>query len=496
MVKSRTRIIPLHVKTRYLPQLVCLTIFVVTIYRIPDWPVVQLSPLSATDAIPLQTQWRHGSLTRAPQVLDIIQQEHADRIDWPFLRAAPYSASAQPVEYVRGYFRYGAKERVSMPHAAVDPRFTKPRSALKVLKGKRIAFLNGHAGTRDDFAFAAHQLGVTYAELDPRAFWYYGINETHANYVNQQGLLGDFFCKLSALCFDACFDKLFLNITPLSGAPLPYNRSFDIVVVGDTITDVRFLLQWIDKPTQASACGIDKIIMMTTNRFDFAVKEWDLPAYYALLRRASARTDSPRLVWTANNPFDIKYAQVLLEDSAIQFTLIRSFGYSTVPIAQPFPSELTRLPVMFNHYDESRYIAWLKRNGIEVAVFGRNYGGPTSVSQFRVFIDFPYQASTMKMYENLLYGVVTFAPSKRLYVEELQGYIIEGDRVPGQWQDYVEYWYADLADYVYTFDSIAELKRMLALEEVDPNHVRERGVDVWRRWNEKSVEAWRDVLTR
>ncbi|KAJ3075142.1 hypothetical protein HDU98_009096 [Podochytrium sp. JEL0797] len=202
----------------------------------------------------------------------------------------------------------------------------------------------------------------------------------------------------------------------------------------------------------------------------------------------------PRIVWVANNPFDIKYAEVALGDGVAQFTLIRSFGYSTLPPAKPFSSEATELPVVYNHYDESRFIGWLKRNDVNVSILKRNYGGPTSLAQFRVFIDFPYQASTMKMYENILFGVVTLVPSKRLFVEELGGYIIEGGRVPG-WEDYVEYWYEDLKDYVYVFDSIEQLQEILAKPVIDARNIRESGERMWKEQNGKSVESWRRVLS-
>ncbi|KAJ3010726.1 UNVERIFIED_CONTAM: hypothetical protein HDU68_002007 [Siphonaria sp. JEL0065] len=237
--------------------------------------------------------------------------------------------------------------------------------------------------------------------------------------------------------------------------------------------------------------------MMTTNRFDFAVTKKDLTNYHNLLKRVSKLGDLPgrkfpKVIWTSNNPFDIEYVKVTLGDG-VEFKLIRSFGYSTLPAIKPYPKEVTELPAVYNHYDESRFIGWLKRNDIEVSVLKRNYGGPTSLSQFRAFIDFPYQASTMKMYENLLFGVVTLVPSKRLFVKELEGYIIEGGRVPN-WQNYVEYWYEDMRDFVYTFDSVEELQNMLERPILDTRNIREHGEGTWKLWNHKALSSWEDVL--
>ncbi|KAI9345612.1 hypothetical protein BDR26DRAFT_856334 [Obelidium mucronatum] len=324
-----------------------------------------------------------------------------------------------------------------------------------------------------------HQLGIKYTEFNPRDYWFYGLNASLVDYWNHKRNLGEFFC-----------------------------RTYDTVVVGDTITDSRFLLQWIDEISVSKAaataqetgtrlCKIKKILMMTTNRFDFAIKKDDLPDYHNLLKRVTRLGDQPgrkfpKIIWMANNPFDIQYVKVALGDW-VKFKLIRSFGYSTLPAVQLLPKHVTELPAVYNHYDESRFIGWLKRNDIEVSVLKRNYGGPTSLSQFRAFIDFPYQASTMKMYENLLYGVVTLAPSKRLFVNDLEGYIIEGDRVPG-WQDYVEYWYDDMKDYVYIFDTIEELREILKKPEIDTRGIRERGESIWKELNKQSLSSWSKVL--
>ncbi|ORY50939.1 hypothetical protein BCR33DRAFT_762505 [Rhizoclosmatium globosum] len=450
---------------------------ILLITRITVKPYAQSSHESKP--IPLQTSWRSMSPRRAPQVLDIIEQDYADRIDWTFL--TPVSEPPN----VKSFLRYNSSKRIPMPHLSTDPRYTsRPREASSL--GGRIAFINGHHGTSDDFAYVTHQLGIQFSEFNPRAFWFYGVDERRAEDVNRHGNLGDFFC-----------------------------RSFDTVVVGDTIPDSRFLLQHLDriinKTTTESnetdnttrLCQIRRIIMMTTNRFDFGFKPLELPSYHALVRRVTIKSHElgarsrgiPKIIWTANNPFDIKYAEVALGSDIGQFTLIRSVGYSTLPVVKPFPKEVTELPAVYNHYDESRFIAWLMRNDINVSVFSRNYGGPTSLSQFRCFIDFPYQASTMKMYENLLFGVVTLVPSKRLFLSrELGGYIIEGHRV-SNWQDYVEYWYEDMHDYVYVFDSITELKEILARPVIDVRNIRERGEGVWKAWNAKSIAEWRRILS-
>ncbi|KAJ3131046.1 hypothetical protein HK100_006920 [Physocladia obscura] len=373
--------------------------------------------------------WRTKDLRRAQRFLETESQDNADKIDWEFTEAHAEKSNAE----ILTFLRYGSLERVTLPLVDSDPRITRFVES-PLFTGIRIAFINGHHATQNDFMYVAHQLGFRYAEFNPRAFWDYGLSGHKSDSVNQNGMLADFFC-----------------------------RAFDIIVIGDTIPDSRFLLQFIDKTSPSETCGISKIVMMTTNRFDYGIQQSDLSTYYDLLRRVSSRSEKPQIVWTANNPFDIKYTLQLLGKNSTNFSLIRSIGYSALPVIQQFPVELTHRPAMLNHFSNSRFVAYLKRNDIDLAVFKRSYGGPTCLSQFRAFIDFPYQASTMK------------------------GSITGDDRIPKEWPDYVEYWHRNLTNYFYIFDSIEELKQILASENLDSKNIRTHGTRIWKEWIEKIV---------
>jgi hypothetical protein len=90
---------------------------------------------------------------------------------------------------------------------------------------------------------------------------------------------------------------------------------FDIVLVADTNPDARFLLQRIDR--EPHTCGIKKLIMITTNRFDYFN---DLPSdegdsmvpYRNLIIRVSNRRVGPEMIWIANNPWEAPYAEFKL----------------------------------------------------------------------------------------------------------------------------------------------------------------------------------------
>jgi hypothetical protein len=91
--------------------------------------------------------------------------------------------------------------------------------------------------------------------------------------------------------------------------------------------------------------------------------------------------------------------------------LIRPFGYSSLPEAEPIPEEERSLPVMYGHDFIKYFNELVKDAGIKIKEYGYHYGGPTTLAQYKAFITIPYQVSTMKMYQNLAAGVVTYVPS-------------------------------------------------------------------------------------
>ncbi len=66
---------------------------------------------------------------------------------------------------------------------------------------------------------------------------------------------------------------------------------------------------------------------------------------------------------------------------------------------------------MYRHGFIKNFDQKVKDAGIQIKEYDHYYGGPTKLAQYKAFITLPYQVSTMKMYENLAAGVVTFVPS-------------------------------------------------------------------------------------
>ncbi len=87
--------------------------------------------------------------------------------------------------------------------------------------------------------------------------------------------------------------------------------SYDIVLVGDINGDARFLLERIRK--DPSSCKIQKMIILTTNRFDYHTRtvqgEDKMNHFHQLVRDVMAyQGPGPTLLWAANNPYEEKYA--------------------------------------------------------------------------------------------------------------------------------------------------------------------------------------------
>ena len=71
------------------------------------------------------------------------------------------------------------------------------------------------------------------------------------------------------------------------------------------------------------------------------------------------------------------------------------------------------------HYS-SVYSVLKRKYNVPVAVFpfGHKYGGPKNLLRFKGFIDIPYEYSTMKLYENIAFGIPMIIPTPS-FLQEL-----------------------------------------------------------------------------
>lgn len=94
---------------------------------------------------------------------------------------------------------------------------------------------------------------------------------------------------------------------------------YEFVLVADVNGDGRFLLQWIEK--NPFACAIKRLVFLSTNRFDFHTRWFNGDnepenSYLELVKRVmikySENEIGTEIIWVANNPYEIKYAEMKL----------------------------------------------------------------------------------------------------------------------------------------------------------------------------------------
>ena len=246
---------------------------------------------------------------------------------------------------------------------------------VELKQNLRYAYINGHAGTSADFTYLAEHVGFTFSEFDVRNIHIWGQSQDKANDLNFHKL-AEFFCT-----------------------------GFDVIAVGDVNTDARFLLQYIDQDPEDGSprrdgkqrCAVKRIIMQTTNRFDFGVSGDDQQEWFNLVKRVVKRKDSV-ITWVYNNPWEKRYMEVRLGKNNLptKMFLIRPFGFSKLPPAKKVSKEEADKPVIFDHPFIGKYHKVLTEAGIDVKLLGWQYGGPTALAQYRCVIDLPYQTRYIK----------------------------------------------------------------------------------------------------
>ncbi|KAI9338452.1 hypothetical protein BDR26DRAFT_803638, partial [Obelidium mucronatum] len=224
--------------------------------------------------------------------------------------------------------------------------------------------------------------------------------------------------------------------------------------------DARPLFQSLVRESVAERCKSNIVLELTT-RFDWGIS--DTEEYYHLIWELTRRQPK-NLFWVSNNAFealDLSYETL----GTPLFRMLRPTGHSTLP-AQDVPMEDADLALCREEKEHAVYIL-MKKMGIPFKHVSGGYGGPKTLAKYKAFIEFPYQVSTMKLYENLAAGVVMLLPSKNFF-EELIEKGIHGfgpwdkiSRAGADWHLYMDYYHPDISPFVYYFDSFEHLKVLL-----------------------------------
>ncbi|KAJ3128741.1 hypothetical protein HK100_009012 [Physocladia obscura] len=118
------------------------------------------------------------------------------------------------------------------------------------------------------------------------------------------------------------------------------------------------------------------------------------------------------------------------------------------------------------------------------------YGGPKTLVKYKAFIEFPYQVSTMKLYENLAAGVVMLFPSKEFFKQLIQTGIhsfhpwdkisLAGDN----WHMYMDYYHPDISPY----------SMLINDENLDTKNVRVNGPKAYAKLVTQTLHGWAQLF--
>ncbi|KAJ3074505.1 hypothetical protein HDU98_011095 [Podochytrium sp. JEL0797] len=242
--------------------------------------------------------------------------------------------------------------------------------------------------------------------------------------------------------------------------------------------------------------------------------------YYDMFRKLAEITvkSNTTLVWIANNNFERAYIEYRLGIKLPFIRVLRPLGvvgneqnYEYPPDLPP-PSLDTLLALNHSHTKVFHLLDEYTMPLLVVPNEHARYGGPATLRQFKAFLEFPYQVSTMKLYENLAAGVVMVVPAPQLLEEIWKNgnhkvfYFMQvlhslppspHPHIPGfpAWSAHMDYYSPTFAPYIYYFKSFEELRWLGRMDaaRLDWRDVREKRGRWYDDVRGKSREGWRGV---
>ncbi|KAI9350222.1 hypothetical protein BDR26DRAFT_852046 [Obelidium mucronatum] len=346
-----------------------------------------------------------------------------------------------------------------------------------------VLYYNTHGGCNQNMRGVMRSLGVKVDLFNPKQVAGYGMSASRARYLIESGHV-DFVCS-----------------------------KYDIIIIGDTIPHGRALLESLLEKDPMKQCR-SKIVVEMTNRFDWDIT--DKSAYYntiSELVQLSKTTLKDKLFWVANNNVEKAFLEHKVGVSMPMVRVLRPLGVAPeypYPLDLPEPNANTFAARM--HYS-SVYSVLKRKYNVPVAVFpfGHKYGGPKNLLRFKGFIDIPYEYSTMKLYENIAFGIPMIIPSPSFLQElydtgvhkSLNPYILQRfplgadlpfEHIPEfpEWSAYMDYYAPEFAPYVYHVNSYQELQNMstMSAQEVDSKNVRVNGPVFYGEYRERILAGW------
>jgi hypothetical protein len=265
--------------------------------------------------------------------------------------------------------------------------------------------------------------------------------------------------------------------------------AYDVIITSDTAPLSRIFLQ------NAWPNGL---VIWICNRFDYcdeATNDCGFPddAYYDWFRSAIGR---PRTVVASYTAFEHHYAR--RRGVGLDGLTVKPVG-ARLPreVASLVPADVDRRTTCFvptYHNDVATTLAGrLRASG--VAVYTGRYAGPWDLRGFHAIVHVPYAWSNFALFENVQSGVPYLVPSRSFLTGDLAstpGFFWSPPFQPDCLE--LSEWYtpAHAGLFAY-FDSWAHLD---ALVRGDLSAERAQLAAFGRAHTERTVEQWRDILTR
>ncbi|KAJ3071356.1 hypothetical protein HDU98_005452 [Podochytrium sp. JEL0797] len=365
--------------------------------------------------------------------------------------------------------------RASMAHVDVEKQVAEISAAraAKLLQTNsatpsstpRILYYNRHSACHANMVQVTSRLNLTFETFNPGFLGGLGMKGERANDIINDGLV-------KVLCAVA-----------------------DVIIVADTMPDARPLFQSLARENKAERCKANIVLELTT-RFDWGIP--DGQEYYKLNWKL-AHMNPKNLFWVTNNafePLDLSYEAL----ATPKFRMLRPTGHSQLD-AQEIP-ESDKLLALCREEEHSAIFAIMRRMNIPFKHVNGGYGGPKTLAKYKAFIEFPYQVSTMKLYENLAAGVVMLVPSKDFFRELIEKDLHSfgpWDKIsragPDTWHLHMDYYHPDLSPYIYYFTSFDHLHALLTSSTIlDSRNVRVEAPKAYARLVEKGLHGWADMF--
>ncbi|TPX73923.1 hypothetical protein CcCBS67573_g04807 [Chytriomyces confervae] len=394
----------------------------------------------------------------------------------------------------------------------------------------RITYMNGHRGCNENMHGVLSSMRLNFKVMDPRRLIRYGMSRMEATKLIKAGFI-------KKLC-DAS----------------------DVIIIADTAPDARALLLSLLDKNPKKRCK-SNIVVELTNRYDWMVRD---RKYYNSMFSQLFANPPKNLFWVANNPFEPVFMNMEVGSVPPKIRLLRALG--NVNAHSFLDSRLGNDTTAGKEYFLS-IIQDLEDTGkpkigdvlsylcMPVATLPKKYGGPTELLRYKGFIEFPYQVSVMKFYENIANGVPQLLPTPRFlkqiaaaghhhyiikWLESLEDAalflknatafsILQKERKQLEqvkarggaknrisekmhqqfqpeflsfsdalfdWVELMDFYRAEFAPFVYFFDSFEDLGRMIntAPEAFDYKRVRENGPVFYAKIRQESLDGWKALF--